>query len=124
MALTAKKIPHHLLSLFGTGAGPSSLQKAWDGNANYQRHALKPHDRVPEELRDWAHAEQYLGNEKYYPDFLVFFQREMERHGWEHVVNEYLFKRDAKAEDLLVRLFGGTSQKGALPPEIFTTLFY
>lgn len=49
----------------------------------------------------------YLGDEKYYHDFLVFFRDEIEKKGWEEVLNEYLFKDDEKANDMLVRLFGG-----------------
>lgn len=49
----------------------------------------------------------YLGDEKYYHDFLVFFQEEMDKKGWENVLNEYLFKGDEIADDMLVRMYGG-----------------
>jgi hypothetical protein len=49
----------------------------------------------------------YLGKEKYYHDFLLFFQGEIEKSGWENVLNEYLFKGDERADDMLVRLFAG-----------------
>ncbi|KAK3939539.1 HypA protein [Diplogelasinospora grovesii] len=102
-------IPHHILALFGTGADASSLQKGYDGNAHYQRPALPPHPEVIQELRDWDHAREYLGNEKYYPDFLRFFQKEMETQSWEDVVLKYLFKaeRDDATDDMLVRLYSG-----------------
>ena len=48
-----------------------------------------------------------LGDEKYYHDFLVFFQEEMDKKGWENVLNEYLFKGDEIADDMLVRMYGG-----------------
>ncbi len=50
---------------------------------------------------------KYLGKEKYYPDFLVFFQGEMEKNGWENVLNECLFAGDEKADDLLGRMYAG-----------------
>ena len=49
----------------------------------------------------------YLGDEKYYHDFLVFFQKEMESKGWQDVVNEYVFANNERADDMLVRMFSG-----------------
>lgn len=49
----------------------------------------------------------YLGKEKYYHDFLVFFQKEIDEKGWQNVLNEYLFARDERADDMLVRLYAG-----------------
>ncbi|KAK3370199.1 hypothetical protein B0H63DRAFT_454404 [Podospora didyma] len=99
-------IPHHILALYGTGAGPDILQKGYDDNANYQRPALKPHDRIVDDLmKTWSHAQKYLGKDQYYPDFLRFFQKEMDARsgGWSDVVAEYLLNDD----DMLARLFAG-----------------
>ncbi|KAK0739736.1 hypothetical protein B0T21DRAFT_285831 [Apiosordaria backusii] len=97
-------IPHHLLALFGTGANERHLQKAYDGNAGYQRPVLPVHSPTPltpETLR------KYYGKEQYYPDFLKFFQEEIARIGWQQTVTRYLFEEGEGKEDLLVRLFGG-----------------
>lgn len=58
-------------------------------------------------MHDPARFATYLGKEKYYHDFLKFFQLEMDSKGWQNVVNEYLFKGDERADDMLVRLFAG-----------------
>ncbi|TLS31143.1 hypothetical protein PpBr36_02375 [Pyricularia pennisetigena] len=102
-------IVHHLLSLYGTSAGPSSLQKAWDGNASYQRPVQPTHaSATPTQLADWATAKQHLGKEQYYPDFLAFFQREIEKSSVADVLNRYVFAEgDERADDMLIRLFGG-----------------
>ncbi|KAK3359739.1 hypothetical protein B0T25DRAFT_564723 [Lasiosphaeria hispida] len=100
-------IPHHILALYGTGAPAAALQKGWDGNTAYQRPVLPTHDRVLADLKTRDHAKKYVGKEQYYPDFLRFFQREIDAHGWEHVVGEWLFQGDAAADDMLVRLFSG-----------------
>jgi hypothetical protein len=50
----------------------------------------------------------YLGKEKYHRDFLVFFQGEIDKKGWEDVLNECVFKGDERADDMLVRMFSGT----------------
>jgi len=49
----------------------------------------------------------YLGSEKNYHNFLVFFKEEINQKGWQEVLNEYLFKGDERADDMLVRMFGG-----------------
>lgn len=95
------------MALYGTGAGARPLQKGFDDNTSYQRPVLPTHDAVVEELRDWDHARAYLGKERHYPDFLRFFQREIEAHGWEAVLTTYLFQGGDAADDMLARLFSG-----------------
>ena len=95
--------------MYGTGAPPSALQKGYDENAGYQRPAGETRPHVADKLSSFGQAKKYLGKEQYYPDFLLFFQREMERlGGWQPVLNEYLFKpNDPRAEDMLIRLYAG-----------------
>lgn len=59
------------------------------------------------DLSTWDHAQSYLGKGKYYPDFLTYFQREVDTKGWEAVMAEYLFAGTEAADDLLVRLYAG-----------------
>ncbi|KAK0674029.1 hypothetical protein QBC41DRAFT_298099 [Cercophora samala] len=97
-------IPHHLLALYGTGAGPAHLQSAYDSNASYQRPVMPEHESVtltPETLS------RYYGREEYYPDYLRFFKNEIARVGWRETVGRYLFEEGEGKEDLMVRLFGG-----------------
>jgi hypothetical protein len=54
-----------------------------------------------------SHFSAHLGKEKYYYDFLLFFQSEMESKGWENVLNEYIFAGDERADDMLGRMFAG-----------------
>ena len=58
-------------------------------------------------MHDPEKCKTYLADEKYYHDFLVFFQEEMDKKGWENVLNEYLFRGDEIADDMLVRMYGG-----------------
>jgi hypothetical protein len=60
-----------------------------------------------EAMSDPANFQKFLGDEKYYHDYLVFFQRESEAKGWQAVINEYLFAGDDNANDMLVRTFSG-----------------
>ncbi|KAI1133837.1 hypothetical protein F5Y05DRAFT_400713 [Hypoxylon sp. FL0543] len=100
-------LTHHILSLYGTGASAEHLQKAYDVNVSYQRPVVELHEKVVQELGDWEAAKKRLGKEQYYTDFLAFFQNEVDKLGWEKVLNEYLFKGDEKSEDMLVRMFAG-----------------
>ncbi len=58
-------------------------------------------------MHDPSRFKQYLGDEARYHDFLVFFQSEIDKKGWEAVLNEYVFQRDERADDMLVRMFMG-----------------
>ncbi|CAK7216395.1 hypothetical protein SBRCBS47491_002810 [Sporothrix bragantina] len=120
-------IPHHLLSLYGTGADASTIQQGYDFNKGYQR-AVKPVHKPgkgsdsPAEgplADDWYEttASKHLGHESYYPDFLQFFQQDIARRdkerdstgleGWQAVLLERVFSGTPAAEDLRVRLFAG-----------------
>ena len=108
-------IAHHILTLYALGANPAQLQSQYDLNKTYQRppEELKP--SIVDDMHDPARYKTYLGKEQYYRDFLVFFQQEMEAKGWEAVVNEYVFEGDERADDMLVRLFAGTSSFAHCP---------
>ena len=101
------QIVHHILSLYGTGADATQLQKGFDANDGYQRPPIATHQRVIEDLRTWDHASKYLAQEQYYPDFLAYFQREISDKGWQAVVSEHLLAGTEAADDLLVRLHAG-----------------
>ncbi|KAH8591440.1 hypothetical protein B0O99DRAFT_632065 [Bisporella sp. PMI_857] len=100
-------IVHHVLSLYGVGAPASAIEKGYRDNVSYQRKLDPANEKVVEEMSKPELYKKYLGKGKHYPDFLVFWQNEMDRKGWENVLNEYLFSRSEQAEDLLTRLFAG-----------------
>lgn len=103
------QLVHQLLSFYGTGADQHAIQNAWDHNASYQLPAQPSHSDVVKELdlSDPDHAQRYLGKGKHYPDFLAYFQREVDAKGWEAVLAERFFAGTEAADDLLVRLYAG-----------------
>ncbi|KAG4438314.1 hypothetical protein IFR05_006201 [Cadophora sp. M221] len=100
-------IVHHLLTLYSVGAPASVIEKHYKNNASYQRPPVALDERIVQDMSNPEHFKKYLGNEKYYHDFLVFFQKEMESKGMENVLNEFLFAENEKADDLLGRMHGG-----------------
>ena len=81
------------------------LQKQYD---NHVKRPIGPFDEaVVNNMYDYKRYQEYLGNEKHYHDFLVFFEREINKKGYEAVINEYCLKGDERANDMLVRMFMG-----------------
>jgi hypothetical protein len=62
---------------------------------------------VVTDMHDAKKFRTYLGREKHYHNYLVFFKDEINLKGWPDVLNEYLFRGDERADDMLVRMFGG-----------------
>ncbi|KAH8693204.1 hypothetical protein BGW36DRAFT_386132 [Talaromyces proteolyticus] len=100
-------IVHHLLSLFALNATPAELMQGWNDNVSYQRPPVPLKQSVVTDMHDPQKYKTYLGNENHYHNFLVFFQEEINQKGWQEVLNEYIFKGDERADDMLVRMFGG-----------------
>jgi hypothetical protein len=100
-------IVHHLLTLWALGAGPADIQKGYDVNQSYQRPAITPKSTIIDKLHDVETFTKYLGPEKHYPDFLEFFQKEIETLGWQETLQKYVFAGDERADDMLVRMYSG-----------------
>lgn len=96
-----------MLSLFAFGATPTELKQGWDDNVSYQRPPVPLKQSIVTDLHSPKKYKRYLGREEYYHNFLVYFKEEIDQKGWQHVLNEYIFKGDERADDMLVRMFGG-----------------
>jgi len=64
-------------------------------------------EKVVQSLYEKSEYIDALGKEKNYPNFLEFFQREIELKGTDAVLSEYVFAEDENAESMMARLFGG-----------------
>ncbi|KAL8827789.1 MAG: hypothetical protein Q9191_002978 [Dirinaria sp. TL-2023a] len=98
---------HHILTLYALGATPEQIERHYNNNKTAQRPQQPLHNRVAEELRDSERYQEYLGKEIHYYDYLVYFQREIGRKGYQEVINEYLLQGDERADDMLGRMFSG-----------------
>jgi len=95
------------LTIYALGASPGELQKAYSSNDTYQRHAVPVESSIVSQLNDPEAFKACLGKEEHYSDFLFFFQSEMEKHGWQRVLNTRLFANTSMSNDLFGRLFAG-----------------
>ena len=100
-------IAHHILTLYALGASPEEIQQHYDRNKSYQRPLQPVDDKVLENLHDYQKFHEYSGDERHYHDYLVFFQGEIDKKGYEEVINEYALKDDERANHMLVRLHAG-----------------
>src|SRR6202012_2645784 len=98
---------HHLLTILALGASPRALQKAYANNDSYQRPALPVEAKVVAQMQNEEAFKSFLGKEEHYNNFLHFFQSEMEKHGWQRVVNTHLFANTSASNNLFGRLFAG-----------------
>lgn len=99
-------IVHHLLTIWALKASPKELQRGYDTNKSYQRPAQKPDEKIVDELYDPTNFIRHCGGSNY-NDFLEFFQREIEKKGWQAVLNEHVFAGDKRADHMLALLFSG-----------------
>jgi hypothetical protein len=58
-------------------------------------------------MHDVAKFRERFGKEENYPNYLAFFQQEIDSKGVGGVLGEYVFAGDERAESMLCRLFGG-----------------
>lgn len=102
---------HHLCTLYGAGATPKELQAAFDSDAEIQIDQFQLNYGVLEDLRrDWAaNAPKYLGDAKYYTDFLRYFQEQVDAKGWKNTLVEYLLSGKDNTHDMYRRSWGSKS---------------
>lgn len=83
------------------------IQRHYDNNKTYQRKPQPLDSAILEDLHDYQKFHNYLGNERYYHDYLEYFRGEIDKKGYEEVINDYCLKGDERADDMLVRLHAG-----------------
>ncbi|KAK1144750.1 hypothetical protein N8T08_004761 [Aspergillus melleus] len=100
-------IVHFMLTIWALGASPETIQLQYDREAKRQRPALPQDESIIKSFSDKEAFMRHLYEEAQYPNYLAFFQREIEAKGVADMINEYLFSGDELAESLLSRFFSG-----------------
>ena len=83
------------------------MQKNYNENMSYQRPPPPLRDHLAQELHDPKVFIANLHKGNFYPDYMTFIAREIEKQGYENVVNEYLFREDERANIMFNRLYAG-----------------
>ena len=102
--------------MYAVGAKPDDIKAAYRKNMSYQRPALPVDRDVVKGMYDKAKFMESFYNQKQYPNFLAFFQEEIDLKGVGDVLNEYVFAGDDRAESMLCRLFGGEYHSSFVMP--------
>lgn len=105
--------------MWALGATPVEIQDMWDYNARYQDPMNDGHPSANSSdlrLKDPATFQKCLGIDDCYPDFLHLFEDEINVKGMEAVIKEYLLQGDDQANDILGRMFAGSTV-----PTIYTS---
>ena len=99
---------HYLLTDFALGASPAQIKEAFRNNESYQR-PLSAGDELRQLTINDINFSACLGQYKFYAAWLAYFDKEMATKGWHKVLQENIFARTPRAEDLFGRLFEGLS---------------
>ncbi|KAL8772761.1 MAG: hypothetical protein Q9209_002106 [Squamulea sp. 1 TL-2023] len=100
-------IAHHIPTIYALGASPSTIRKHYANNKSYQR-PPQPLDRdMVQNFHDLKAFLDHLGQERFYHDYLIFFQDEISKIGHKEVINRYMLKGDERANAILVRMYAG-----------------
>ncbi|KAK1751367.1 oxidoreductase AflY [Echria macrotheca] len=100
-------LPHSILSVLALGGTPSQIQRAYDDGVTIQRPIPALDESVVASLSDPAEFLKHIGDLNQYTNYLIFFEREIERKGWEAVVKEYVFSGTEAANKIFVQLYEG-----------------
>ncbi|KOS18894.1 Oxidoreductase AflY [Escovopsis weberi] len=77
-------------------------------NSSYQVPAKAPDESIVKDLKSgWDRNCPYLGKGDHYPDFLQYFQDEIDDKGWRNVLMQYIFGEDERSEAMMQRLYAG-----------------
>ena len=102
-------IVHSLLTILALGAGPQELRDRYDDGIPIQRAMPSIDTTLLDQLT--ANPEETLhrslGQIAQYHTFLAFFKGAITAHGWQHVIQTYVFARTELADAMLARMYEG-----------------
>jgi hypothetical protein len=102
-------IAHHILAIWALNASKDSIEKSFTKNATSQRPQPDINETIMKELQEPAGFLKNLNPRDNYHTFLQFFRNEIDEHGWEDVLQKYVFAGDERADAMLVRMYAGKS---------------
>ena len=100
-------IVHCILTIYSLGATPEEIQQVYDREASYQKKRHPIDEEVVKSLADRPTFKSYLGQQPHYSNYLLFFQREIEKKGVKATLEEHLFAGDEHADRLFALIYNG-----------------
>ena len=83
------------------------IEAQFNNQTGYQKEIPALDERVAKSLSDPASFKRYLARPDQYANYLHFFQREMEKEGYEKTIVRYCFADSAEADEIFSRMFLG-----------------
>ena len=103
---------YHAFSLFALGASPDLILHHTKRNTTYQLTPPKfPDESTVRAMADPAQFKNFVGKEEHFLDFCEFFEQEIERYGYEDVLQKYLVGDNEIAKNMFPRMYHGTCLK-------------
>lgn len=100
-------IPHAILSTLAMGGSPYDLRRAYDDGEAIQLPMPPLDPAVVDQLSNKETFRARMGVLEEYPNYLAFFEKDIEARGWQSVVKDYCFSRTPLADFMLAQLFEG-----------------
>ncbi|OQD63897.1 hypothetical protein PENPOL_c008G00514 [Penicillium polonicum] len=100
-------IVHHDITVWALGGKPETIRSQHDRNSLYQREAFTIQDTLVNDLSDPLVFKRCLGREENFMNFCRFFEHEINRIGYQAVIQKYLVNGTALADDILCRIYMG-----------------
>ncbi|POS73081.1 hypothetical protein DHEL01_v208524 [Diaporthe helianthi] len=98
---------HNLFTRLSLGATPDQLQTAYDDDAPLQREIPPLDEKVVERLANDDYFAERITKITHYNNFRVFFEQQIDKKGWQQVVNDYVFSKSPIAEAILPLMYDG-----------------
>jgi hypothetical protein len=100
-------IAHHMVTIWAMGAKPHQLRSHYERNASYCRTPLAVQKAVVSDLVDPRVFRRCRGHEDNFANFVRFFINEINKHGYQEVLQKYLVGGSEIANDMLCRIYMG-----------------
>jgi hypothetical protein len=100
-------IAHHDITIWALGASPETIRSQHDRNSLYQRGAMEIQSTLVEDMTEPSVFKRCLGREENFLNFCLFFEKEIDRIGYQAVLQKYLVGGSVVADDILCRIYMG-----------------
>ncbi|KAJ5802310.1 uncharacterized protein N7503_004760 [Penicillium pulvis] len=100
-------VAHSVLTTLALGGGPTELQRAFDDGVEIQQPLPAANPEIIEQLSNAEVFRAHIGQLDHYVDFLAFFSKQIEAHGYRFIIQEYCFSDHEIGETMFAQLFEG-----------------